>query len=49
VIGAIRVMEKLNPRFVDATISDLAIKPQFQAVAKEARIKAAQLLRAAST
>jgi hypothetical protein len=46
VVVAIGAIEKLNPVFVAHAISELAIKPGFQAVAKTANERAKEVLRA---
>jgi Nucleotidyl transferase AbiEii toxin, Type IV TA system len=48
VIGALSTMEKLNPEFLDRAISELAIKPEYETIAKTARERAKEILLAAS-
>jgi len=46
VANALAVMDRLNPEFVDAAISQLAIKPEYADIARTARQRAEELLRA---
>jgi hypothetical protein len=44
VIETLAAMEKLNPDFINRAIADLAIKPQYDAVAKKAKERAREIL-----
>jgi hypothetical protein len=46
VSNAVSAMDKLNPEFVERAISQLAIKPEYEAIAKTARDRAREIMRA---